>query len=81
MKALYFPAKDEVVVGELPSPKALGNAVLVKVRASGLCHTDIDVMRSNYGSSAFPVIPGHEYAGEILEVGANVEGFEMAMSD
>lgn len=77
MKALYFPAKDEVVVGEKPAPKALENTVVVKVRASGLCHTDIDVMRSNYGSSAFPVIPGHEYAGEIVEVGANVEGFSI----
>ncbi|MCV2880167.1 alcohol dehydrogenase catalytic domain-containing protein [Sedimentimonas flavescens] len=77
MKALYFPRKDEVVAGDLPDPVAGEGEVVIAVRASGICHTDIDVMRANYGPSAFPVVPGHEYAGEVIEVGPGVVGLSI----
>jgi len=72
MKAIRFPEKDRVEVADLPDPVAGLGEVVVRVRASGLCHTDLDVMHSNYGPSAFPVVPGHEYAGEVISIGAGV---------
>ncbi len=72
MKAIRFPEKDRVEVADLPEPVAGAGEVVVRVRASGLCHTDLDVMRSNYGPSAFPVVPGHEYAGEVISIGPGV---------
>ncbi|RMD92253.1 MAG: zinc-binding dehydrogenase [Alphaproteobacteria bacterium] len=72
MKAIRFPEKDRVEVADLPDPVAGPGDVVVRVRASGLCHTDLDVMHSNYGPSAFPVVPGHEYAGEVISIGAGV---------
>lgn len=77
MKAIVFPRKDAVEVATLPDPVAGAGEVIVKVRASGLCHTDLDVMRSNYGTSSFPVVPGHEYAGEVVEVGRDVVGISL----
>lgn len=74
MKAIWFPIRDEVKVGMRPDPVAGPGEVVVAVRASGLCHTDIDVMRANYGASAFPVIPGHEFAGEVAALGKDVSG-------
>jgi threonine dehydrogenase-like Zn-dependent dehydrogenase len=74
MKAVWFPARDAVEVGALPDPVAGPGEVVVAVRASGICHTDFEVMRANYGEGAFPVVPGHEYAGEIAEIGAGVTG-------
>lgn len=47
---------------------------MVEVKASGICHTDYEVKKDNYGTGAFPVVPGHEYAGVIVEVGAGVTG-------
>ena len=79
MKAIRFPQKDRVEVAEIPAPTAGPGEVLVRVRASGLCHTDLDVMHSNYGPSAFPLTPGHEYAGEVTAVGAGVT--ELAVGD
>ncbi len=76
MKALYFPAKDKVLIGALPDPIPGEGDVVVRVRASGLCHTDLDVMHANYGPSAFPVVPGHEYVGEVAVVGSGVVGVE-----
>ncbi len=45
---------------------------MIDVKASGLCHTDIDVLHGRYGSSAFPLVPGHEYAGVVIAVAEDV---------
>lgn len=42
------------------------------MRAAGLCHTDIDVLHGRYGTGAFPLVPGHEYAGTIEAVAEDV---------
>lgn len=77
MKALYYPEVNEVTVGDIADPVATDREVILRVCASGLCHTDIDVMRSSYGPSAFPVVPGHEYAGEVVSVGDGVLDFRV----
>lgn len=69
MKAIVFPERDRVGIAERPDPVAGAGEVVVRVRASGLCHTDLDVMHANYGPSAFPLVPGHEFAGEVVAVG------------
>ncbi len=74
MKAIQFTGKGEarladLAIGDLPPGHAL-----VKVMASGLCHTDIDVLHARYGSGAFPLVPGHEYAGEVQMVAKDVTG-------
>ncbi|MDE0533735.1 MAG: alcohol dehydrogenase catalytic domain-containing protein [Albidovulum sp.] len=76
MKAVYFPRKGQVVFDCIPDPEPGPGEVLIRVRASGLCHTDIEVMRGNYGSSAFPVVPGHEFAGQIVGIGPEVAGLK-----
>jgi threonine dehydrogenase-like Zn-dependent dehydrogenase len=72
VRAVYFPVSGQVAVGERPEPKAGPGEAVIAVRASGLCHTDIEVMRGNYGEGAFPVVPGHEFAGEVVAVGPGV---------
>lgn len=77
MKAVWFPSPNDVKVGTLPVPDLGREDVLVRVKASGICHTDIEVMRGNYGTSTFPIVPGHEFAGEIAEIGADVSGISV----
>lgn len=72
MKAVVFTAKNTVEYKDLPDPKAGAGEVVVQVKASGICHTDYEVLKDNYGTGAFPVVPGHEYAGVIAEVGEGV---------
>jgi D-arabinose 1-dehydrogenase-like Zn-dependent alcohol dehydrogenase len=50
---------------------------VIKVRVSGLCYTDINVLHPRYGAGAFPVVPDHEYAGEVLSLGDGVTGFHI----
>lgn len=77
MRAIQFSGRNEVSLRDLPDPRPGPGEVVVDVRASGICHTDIEVLRGNYGNSAFPLVPGHEYAGEIAELGPDVEGWNV----
>ncbi len=75
MEAVVFTAPNEVRSTRLPDPRPGAGEVVIKVRASGLCHTDYEVLKDNYGTGAFPVVPGHEYAGEVADVGEGVTEF------
>ncbi|NTJ43751.1 alcohol dehydrogenase catalytic domain-containing protein [Agrobacterium larrymoorei] len=54
---------------EIDQPQA--REVLVEVKASGLCHTDLTVSEADFGLP-FPAILGHEVAGVVLQVGSQV---------
>lgn len=77
MKAVLYPAAGEVTLADLPDPAPGPGEAVVAVRASGLCHTDIDVLHARYGPGAFPVVPGHEFAGEVIALGSDVDGFSL----
>jgi Threonine dehydrogenase and related Zn-dependent dehydrogenases len=72
MKALQFPRVNHTEVVNIERPSISGQEVLVKVGASGICHTDVEILRGNYGAN-FPVIPGHEFAGTVEKVGKEVD--------
>jgi 2-desacetyl-2-hydroxyethyl bacteriochlorophyllide A dehydrogenase len=72
MRAIVFSKKNTPVLIEKPTKKPQSGQVLIEIHASGICHTDLEVMRGNYGSSAFPLVPGHEYAGLVCEIGPDV---------
>jgi S-(hydroxymethyl)mycothiol dehydrogenase len=62
------PAEVEEFTIDDPGP----NEVLVRIQASGVCHTDYGVKTGRYGTSGFPFLLGHEGAGVIEAVGPGV---------
>src|SRR3954471_6814699 len=53
--------------------RAVGpNAVLIEIEFAGICHSDIHTVRGEWGPQPFPVVPGHEIVGKVVEVGADV---------
>ncbi|KAJ9705139.1 hypothetical protein PVL29_003270 [Vitis rotundifolia] len=46
--------------------------VLVKVTYCGICHTDLHQIKNDLGMSHYPMVPGHEVVGEVVEVGSDV---------
>ena len=72
MKAIQFMEKGVARLADLPIASLLPGHALIRIKAAGLCHTDIDVLHARYGAGTFPVVPGHEFAGEVIEVAADV---------
>ena len=76
MKALVFRSQDDPAVMDVDAPIAGPEEVLVRSRRVGICHSDIVLLEGDYTIPVtYPVIPGHEWAGEVLEVGPGVTDF------
>ena len=60
---------------ELPS---IGNEeVDIKVHYCGLCHSDMSMINNDWGMSQFPLVPGHEIVGEVVNLGNQVKGLKI----
>lgn len=59
---------------DLPLPKPQPHQVLVRVRACGVCRTDLHVFDGELSNPKLPLILGHEIVGEVVEVGESVAG-------
>lgn len=62
---------------ELPVPAPGRNQVLVKVRACGVCRTDLHIIDGELQRPKLPLIPGHEIVGEVVGAGADVKRFQL----
>lgn len=51
--------------------------VRLSIAYSGICHSDVHQARSEWGSDIFPMVPGHEIIGHVVEVGAEVTKFKL----
>jgi threonine dehydrogenase-like Zn-dependent dehydrogenase len=77
VKAIVFQSRNEVRLADLPDPRAGEGEVVVQVRAAGICHTDIEILRGNYGAAVYPLVPCHEYSGVVCEIGPGVSGISL----
>ncbi|MBN1248614.1 MAG: zinc-dependent alcohol dehydrogenase family protein [Anaerolineae bacterium] len=76
MKALTIHTPNTVSVVDVPTPEPGPEEVLVQVAACGICGTDVHIFRGEY-MGGYPVIPGHEFAGEVVAVGEAVSRFRV----
>lgn len=61
--------------------RAVGSKdVRVAIAYSGICHSDVHQARSEWGSDIFPMVPGHEIVGHVIEVGADVTKFKVGQT-
>ena len=73
MKALQFVGDNRCVVNELDIPSIGDDEVLLASRSTGICHSDIELLAGRYIIPfEFPVIPGHEWAAEVVRAGSAV---------
>ncbi len=62
---------------DLPEPQPAAGEIKIRVKAASICGSDLHIRRGDIGiPMRFPVVPGHEFAGVITEVGAGVAGFK-----
>lgn len=76
MKALCVQSPHQLVIEERPMPVITnGNEVLVKVKAAGICGSDVHIYHGSSPVASYPRVIGHEIAGEIVAIGDAVTGF------
>ena len=86
MKAVVCKAKNQVAVAEVPKPEAGAGQVVLRVRACGICGSDLHALEygfaeqsdigTRYSLSSIGNVMGHEFCGEVAQVGAGVDGVQ-----
>lgn len=76
MKALCVQSPNNIVIEERPMPSIKSpNEVLIKVKAGGICGSDVHIYHGTSSVATYPRVIGHEIVGEIVETGNAVTGF------
>ncbi len=76
MRAGVFQRPGTIEVLEVDDPRCGGREVVIAVAQCGVCGTDRSIFRGEYAVTA-PLIMGHEYSGTVVEIGDEVDGFDI----
>lgn len=71
MKAAVLYGNEDIRYDEYPTPEVKPGTVKVKVRATGICGSDVPRVLHN-GAHFYPVVLGHEFSGDVVEIGEGV---------
>ncbi|MCS7248373.1 MAG: zinc-dependent dehydrogenase [Anaerolineales bacterium] len=79
MKAAVFHNIGDLRVEEVPTPVPGPDQLLIKIGAAGICGTDLRILSNGHHRipSGTPRVLGHEFSGEVVEVGRNVAGIKV----
>ncbi|MCS5716939.1 zinc-dependent alcohol dehydrogenase family protein [Herbiconiux sp. CPCC 205763] len=76
MKAIVYDRPGSFTLAEIPTPRPGARDVLLRVIVAGVCGTDLHLHDGEFGPS-YPLIPGHEVVGEVVERGSEVTQVEV----
>ncbi len=76
MKAVYMQEPGKIGLREVDMPQRKPDEALIRVKAAGICGSDIGAYRGTNNLVTYPRIIGHEIAGEIVEIGPNNRGLK-----
>lgn len=74
MKALRFHAPEDVRLEDIPEPQCGPDEIKIRVRNCSTCGTDVKIRRNGHQNITRVTTMGHEVAGEIVGIGAEVAG-------
>ncbi|HEV8595903.1 MAG TPA: alcohol dehydrogenase catalytic domain-containing protein, partial [Thermoplasmata archaeon] len=72
MRAVRFERGGKIELVDLPTPEPAHGEVLVRIRAAGVCRTDLHLLHAVAAGEREPLVPGHEIAGTVQKVGPGV---------
>ena len=74
MKAAIIEKPGDIRVGTVDDPTPGRGELVVKVGACGICGTDLHIADGEFPPTPYPIVPGHELAGEVVALGPDVSG-------
>ena len=77
MKQAVLISKQKIIFREVPRPTCGQNQVLIKIKRVGICGSDIHAYYGQHPYISFPIVQGHEFSGEVVEVGKEVQNFKI----
>src|SRR5256884_9488792 len=72
MRAVIIDAPASMRVGNVPDPTPRSDELLIRVEACGICGTDLHIIDGESPLARYPVVPGHEFAGEVVALGYDI---------
>lgn len=72
MRAVIIDNPGTIRVGSVPDPMPGPEDLLIRVGACGICGTDLHILAGDSPVARYPLVPGHEFAGEVVALGSNV---------
>jgi 2-desacetyl-2-hydroxyethyl bacteriochlorophyllide A dehydrogenase len=72
MRAIIIDTPGNVRVGNLPEPEPQADELVIRVDACGICGTDLHLIDGDSPLARYPLVPGHEFAGEVVAVGSDI---------
>jgi L-iditol 2-dehydrogenase len=76
MQALLLPRYGHLEIIDMPVPEVAADEILVRVRACGICGSDVHGLDGSTGRRIPPLVMGHEAAGEVAAIGAGVSDLQ-----
>jgi len=77
MRGAFLYGPEDLRIEEMEKPKVASDEVLVRIKACGICPSDVRVYFGIVKPEKIPMLLGHEWSGEIIEVGSEVEDFKI----
>ncbi|WP_327425535.1 alcohol dehydrogenase catalytic domain-containing protein (plasmid) [Streptomyces sp. NBC_01527] len=74
MRAYLLSGPGRLALETVPDPTCGPDEVILRTEAVSICSTDVSYFRGHLFSDAWPLIPGHEYVGQAVQVGAELRG-------
>ncbi|MEV6910145.1 alcohol dehydrogenase catalytic domain-containing protein [Amycolatopsis sp. NPDC051071] len=81
MKAVQLIAPRKTILAEIPIPSTPDDGLLLKTRCVSICSTDISFFEGHLFPSEYPIILGHEYLGEVVDIGPDYDGADIEPGD
>ncbi len=72
MRAVIIDAPTSFREGNVPEPTPRADELLIRVEACGICGTDLHIIDGESPLARYPLVPGHEFAGEVVALGRDI---------
>lgn len=80
MKTIGYAAKsaqDQLAAFHFERRELRENDVAIEILYSGVCHSDLHTIKGDWGEQPYPLIPGHEIIGKVIETGSKVKNYKL----